>query len=241
MPYLNTCHLLLISMTATIIGATGLIGNYLLNELLSDTYYDTVRVLLRRPVEITHPKLEKKLVDFNDMESVRLALEGTDVIFCTVGTTQKKVNRDKAAYRKVDYDIPVHAARLGKLCGCETFVLVSAAGASSRSSNFYLKLKGKVEDAVKIIGIRSVHIMQPSILLGDRKEFRLGEKIGKVFMSAISFLLPAKYRPVHARDVATAMIGVAKENRGGFFCYEYSKIKSLNHFIEPYRQHSGKK
>jgi uncharacterized protein YbjT (DUF2867 family) len=212
-------------MTATIIGATGLIGTYLLDELLQDNYYDTVRILIRRPVEITHPKLEKKLIDFADTESFRLALEGTDVIFCTVGTTQKKVKGDKEAYRKVDYDITLQAARLGKLCACETFVLVSSAGANSKSTNFYLKLKGEVEDAVKTIGIRSVHIMQPSVLLGERKEFRLGEKIGKGLMSAISFLLPKKYRPVHAGDVARAMLRVSKENKEGSFIYGYDKIK----------------
>jgi uncharacterized protein YbjT (DUF2867 family) len=101
-----------INMTATIIGSTGLIGSYLLEELLMDDNFDTVRILIRRPVELTHPKLEKKLVDFTDAESFRLALEGSDVVFCAIGTTQKKVKGNKAAYRKVDYDIPVNAARL---------------------------------------------------------------------------------------------------------------------------------
>ena len=78
-------------MTATIVGSTGLIGNYLLEQLLQDEYFDTVRILIRRSLELTHPKLEKKLVDFTDTESLRLGLEGSDVIFCTIGTTQKKV------------------------------------------------------------------------------------------------------------------------------------------------------
>ena len=166
-------------MTATLIGATGLIGNYLLEELLNDDYFDTVRILIRRPVDSTHPKLEKKLVDFTDTESFRLSLEGSDVVFCAVGTTQKKVKGDKAAYRKVDYDIPVNAARFCKMNGCGKFILVSSVGANSNSSNFYLKLKGEVEDAVKAAGLRSVHIMRPSMLLGYRKEFRSGEKIGQ--------------------------------------------------------------
>src|SRR6266508_1696675 len=96
--------------TATIIGATGLIGGELLNLLLQDNYFDRVRVLLRRPFEREHPKIEKKLVDFNDADSLLIAIDGSDAIFCAVGTTQKKVKGDKEAYRKVDYDIPVHIA-----------------------------------------------------------------------------------------------------------------------------------
>lgn len=212
-------------MTATIIGATGLIGNYLLEELLKDDFYHTIRILIRRPVEINHPKLEKKLVDFADAESFRLALEGSDVVFCAIGTTQKKVKGDKAAYRKVDYDIPVNAARFCKMTGCETFVLVSSVGANSKSNNFYLQLKGEVEDAIKEVGLKSVHFMRPSVLLGDRKEFRSGEKISKCIMSAFSFLIPSKYKPIHGKDVAKAMLAVAKKNDAGFFIHEYSGIK----------------
>ena len=161
-----------------------------------------------------------------DAESLMLAIEGSDVVFCTVGTTNKKVKGDKEAYRKVDYDIPVKAARFCKMRGCETFVLVSAVGANSKSSNFYLKLKGEVEDAVKGTGLRSIHIMRPSMLLGDRKEFRLGEKIAKVLMKATSFLWPGKYKPVHAADVAKAMIVAARENKEGFFVYEEPRLSS---------------
>ena len=214
-------------MTATIVGSTGLIGNYLLEQLLQDEYFDTVRILIRRSLELTHPKLEKKLVDFTDTESLRLGLEGSDVIFCTIGTTQKKVKGDKEAYRKIDYDIPVKLATLGKLTGCEIFVLVSSVGADSKSNNFYLKLKGEVEDAIKKIGIKSVHIMQPSILLGDRKEFRLGEKIGKGFMSALSFLVPSKYKAIQSRDVAKAMLNASKKSKTGFFIYDYREITKL--------------
>jgi uncharacterized protein YbjT (DUF2867 family) len=215
-------------MTATLIGSTGLIGNHLLELLLNNDYFDTVRILVRRPFELSHPKLEKKLVDFADMESYRLALEDSDVIFCAVGTTQKKVKGDKAAYRRVDYDIPVNAAKLGKLCGCKTFVLVSSIGANSKSKNFYLKLKGEVEDEVKVVGLKSVHIMRPSVLLGDRKESRFGEKIAQGIMKTISFLFPSKYKPIHSRDVAKAMVRSAKENIPGFIIKEYSDIKKIS-------------
>ncbi len=197
-------------MTATIIGSTGLVGGHLLELLLKDPYFDRVRILVRRPVERSHPKLEKKLVDFSDMESFRLALEETDIIFCAIGTTQKKVKGDKKAYRKVDYDIPVNAARLGKLCGCEKFVLVSSVGANSKSNNFYLKLKGEVEEAVQAAGIGSVYILRPSVLIGNRKEFRFSEKLAGWLMPLFSFIIPAKYRPVKASKVAEAMVNAVK-------------------------------
>jgi len=214
--------------TATLIGATGLIGGELLNLLLNDPYFETVRVIVRRPFPLDHPKLEKKLVDFTDNDSLLVALDNSDVVFCTVGTTQRKVKGDKEAYRKVDYDIPVHAARFCKMTGCKTFVLVSAVGADSKNNNFYLKLKGEVEDAIKGSGLETVHIMRPSMLLGNRNEFRLGEKIGQGVMQAFSFLLPSKYKPVHAREVAKAMLNTAKDHKEGFFIYEYKEIKKLN-------------
>jgi len=212
--------------TATLIGATGLIGGELLNLLLSDEYFGSVKALIRRPFNKEHPKLEKKMVDFSDNDSILVALDNSDVIFCAVGTTQKKVKGDKEAYRKVDYDIPVHAARFCKMVGCKTFVLVSSIGANSKSNNFYLKLKGEVENAIKEVGLESVHIMRPSMLLGNREEFRLGEKIGSRLMKAFSFLLPPKYKPVQAKDVARAMLTAAKENKKGYYIYEYNEIRS---------------
>jgi uncharacterized protein YbjT (DUF2867 family) len=198
-------------MHATIIGSTGLIGGHLLDFLINDPDFKTVRILIRRPLDISHPKLEKKLVDFSDLESFRLALEGTDVIFCCIGTTMKKMKGDKAAYRKVDYDIAVNAAQLGKACGCEKFVLISAVGADSKSRNFYLKLKGEIEEAVQASGIESVYILRPSLLVGNRKEFRLGEKLATWLMPLFAFLLPARYRPVKASAVAKAMLMAVKE------------------------------
>jgi uncharacterized protein YbjT (DUF2867 family) len=213
------------SKTVTLIGVTGLVGGYLYELLKQDKSFDTIRLLVRRPMLKDDDRTEIKLIDFNDGESLLIAISGSDVVLCTVGTTQRKVKGNKEAYRKVDYDIPVKAARFCKMTGCETFVLISAAGANSKSRNFYLKLKGEVEEAVKEIGLKSVHIIQPSMLLGDRKEFRLGEKIAKVAMTAFSFLIPTKYKPVHAKNVAKTMLAAAKENKEGVFVYDYKKIK----------------
>ncbi|MER3497971.1 MAG: segregation protein B [Chitinophagaceae bacterium] len=210
--------------TATIAGATGLIGGELLRLLLYDTAFTSVRILIRRPLSLRHPKLEKKIVDFSDADSLLVALTGSDAVFCAVGTTLQKVKGDKAAYSKIDYDIPVNLARFCKMVGCETFVLILSVGADSNSKNFYLKLKGEVEEEVRKIGLRSVYIMRPSMLLGKREEFRLGEKIGKGLMKAFSFLLPSKYKPIHAAAVARAMMNAAKKNETGFWIWEYREM-----------------
>lgn len=215
-------------MTATLVGATGLIGGYLLNELLNDPYFDTVRILIRRPIDITHPKLEKKIVDLNDSDSVLVALSNSGVVFCAIGSTMKKVKGDKDAYRKIDYDIPVNLARFCKMTGCEKFILVSSAGANAKSSNFYQRLKGETDEAVKQAGPKTIHIMRPSLLLGERKEFRPGENIGKAVMTSLSFLIPEKYKAIQAKDVAKVMLVLAKKNDEGFFIHENREIRDYH-------------
>ena len=214
--------------TATLVGATGLVGGELLKQLLADPYFEKTRILVRRPLTIEHEKLERKLVDFNDGDSLLVALAGSDTVFVAIGTTQKKVKGDKEAYRTIDYDIPVNIARYCKMVGCNNFLLVSSVGANSKSNNFYLRLKGEVEDAVKQMTLGSVHVMRPSMLLGERKESRPLEKIGVPMMKAFSFLLPARYKPIPARDVARAMLNASKKNEEGFFVYEYQGMKELN-------------
>lgn len=217
--------------TAAIIGVTGMTGNYLLGEMLNDSYYETIRVIVRRPYTKTNPRIEVKLVDFNDYESLKLAIDGIDALFCNIGTTQKKVKGDKQLYRKIDFDIPVKAARACKETGCDKFITITSVGADSRSSNFYLKLKGEVENALSKSGVKSVHIMQPSMLLGHRSEHRLGEQIGTPVMRAVSFLMTGslrKYKPIHGRDVARAMLNVSKNDEPGIFFYTYNDIKKLS-------------
>jgi len=214
-------------MTATLVGATGLIGSYLLEKLLNDSHFDTVRILIRRPIDITHPKLEKKIVDFNDSDSLLVALSNSDVLFCAIGSTMKKVKGDKDAYRKIDFDIPVKLARFCKMTGCEKFILVSSAGANPKSINFYSKLKGETDEALKTSELKTVHIMRPSLLLGERKEFRLGENIGKVAMTSLSFLIPEKYKAIQGKDVAKVMLALSKKNDEGYFIHENREIREL--------------
>lgn len=215
-------------MKATLIGATGLIGSHLLEILLQDPAFEKVTVLVRKPLlGLSHPKLEKKLVDFNDADALLVALHETDVIFCAVGTTQQKVKGDQAAYRKVDFDIPAHTARFGKMNGCEKYVLVSALGAKKGSANFYLNLKGEAEEAVIASGMRSVHFMRPSILEGNRKEKRTGERIGIFIARIFSFLLPSRLKLSPAVMVAGAMSAAAKTDKPGAFIYQNAEMKSL--------------
>src|SRR5512133_705975 len=202
--------------TATIIGATGLIGNQLVELLGKDDYFRKIRVVVRRQVSFIDPDIDVRIIDFNDNEAFRSALEGSSAVFCAVGTTQKKVKGDKTAYRKVDYEIPVHAAQLTSETGCQCFLLVSSVGANSKSNNFYLRLKGEVEDALRDIRITSINIFRPSMLLGDRQEFRAGEMLGKALAVPLSFLFPADYRPVHGLTVAKAMITASKKSIPGF-------------------------
>lgn len=216
--------------TATIIGSSGMTGSYLFNLLLLDKSFETVRIIVRHNVSKAAANMEVKLVDFDNEAAFKMAVEGSDVVFCTIGTTQKNVKGDKVLYRKIDFGIPVNAARYCKETGCEKFVIVSAVGANNKSGNFYLRLKGEVEEAIKATGIKAIHIMQPSMLLGDRHEKRLGETLAKSAMKLFSFLLigkARKYKAIHGKVLAQAMVNAAKNNMEGIYTYQYIGMLQL--------------
>ena len=213
--------------TAIVIGATGLIGHILVEKLLDDPYFQKVRILVRRTTELKHPKLEEQIVNFNDLEDYRSQFGQGEVIFCCVGTTQKKVAGDKQAYRKVDIDIPVNGARIGFENGFKKFLMVSSVGADEKSGNFYLKIKGEAENTISRTGFESTWFFRPSILLGKRNESRSGEKIAKALMRIFSRLLVGgykKYRAIDANDVASAMINDSKRNQPGVHYCDYTDI-----------------
>ena len=214
--------------TAALIGATGLIGSYLLKLLQDDGHFVEIRVLVRRPVQINHPKVKVIILDFEEEKAFREGIAGCDAVFVAIGTTQKKVKGDKTAYRKVDYDIPVNAAKYSSIAGCTRFLLVSSVGADSKSGNFYLKLKGEVEDKVKSFSIPSIFIFRPSMLLGKRKESRPMESIAQVMSKGLSFLFPGKFKPIAAEDVARAMIASSKLDKPGFRIYHFMEMKALS-------------
>ena len=217
--------------TATLIGASGLIGSHLLQLLLKDNIYSTVKIIVRRPLLMRDPKLEEIVIDFEDKKALEQAIAGSAVVFCAVGTTQKKVKGDKNAYRKVDFDIPVNSAKAAAKFGVYSFVLVSSVGANAaNNNNFYLKLKGVVEEGVSKESIPQLHIMRPSMLLGERKEQRLGETIAKYIMPLFSIFLVGKwkkYRAIKGEDVAKAMLQASKSPVKGIHIYEYAEIKKL--------------
>jgi uncharacterized protein YbjT (DUF2867 family) len=213
--------------TAAIIGSTGLIGSKLLELLLNDKYYSMIRVIVRRPVEFDNPAVIVKVIDFSDDESFKSTIAGSDALFCAVGTTQKKVKGDSAAYYKVDYDIPVKAAKFCEETGCPSFLTVSSVGAGIKSKNFYLRLKGEVEDKIRGMEIASVSVFRPSMLLGKRKEFRFGEEVAKAISEPLSFLFPSKFKPVKAEIVARAMIAASKKAMPGFNVYHYNEMINL--------------
>ena len=210
--------------TAALIGATGLIGSQLLDLLRQDGDYKTIRALSRRPLDIADPKTPVVVLDFSDEAAFKAALEGCDAVFCSVGTTQSKVKGDMTAYRKVDYDIPVNAARFCAELGIPHFLLVSSVGANSKGGNFYIKLKGEVEDRVSSMAIPSISIFCPSMLLGNRNESRPAEAVGQVLMRALAFLIPSKYKPIQGRDVARAMIAAARRGAEGVRVYHYREM-----------------
>ncbi|MRR22288.1 oxidoreductase, partial [bacterium] len=170
---------------------------------------------------------EVVVIDFEDPVAFSSAIKGSDAVFCAVGTTRKKVKGDMDAYRKVDLDIPVNAARYCRDAGCSHYSLVSSVGASASSSNFYLKFKGEAEEAAAGMGLPSVSVFRPSMLMGKRHEFRLAEEIAKIFTSPLSFLFPAKYRPILGAEVAKAMIAAAKRKEQGFRVYHYKEMMAL--------------
>jgi len=210
--------------TAVVLGATGLIGSHLLEQLLNDDAFTKVRVLVRRPLELQHPKLEVYITDFSNYADYQTKLGTGDCIFSCIGTTNANVKGDKALYRTIDFDIPVNAARFGKEAGFQQFLLVSAAGANSKSFFFYPRLKGEVEEVIATFRFKSFHVFRPSFLLGNRKEQRAGESIGKNLFQFFSFFIPSKYRGIQATDVAKAMINAAKEGKEGVKAYYYRNM-----------------
>jgi nucleoside-diphosphate-sugar epimerase len=186
--------------------------------------------------------LEVQLVDLNDPNDIQSKLGTGDCIFSCVGTTQKAVQNDEALYWKIDHDIPVNTATLGKAAGFHTFLLVSSVGANAKSTNFYIQLKGIVENDILTQNYTSTHIFRPSLLLGKREEDRFAERIFQKIMPPLSFLMVGalqKYKPIEADDIAKAMIVAANKQEGGKHIYEYNEIMKLAGSPEPQKHNKS--
>ncbi|MGB3947384.1 MAG: NAD(P)H-binding protein [Bacteroidia bacterium] len=198
--------------TAIIIGATGLIGNELLNLLLNDSEFEKVKIFVRKSQSITNSKLEQHIVNFDSIENFSSLITG-DVCYCCLGTTINTAG-SKEAFTKVDYTYPTEFAKIAKNNGIANFLLISSIGANKNSSNFYLKVKGDTEYALEQLNFKHLALLRPSMLLGKRTEFRLGESIGKIAMKLFSFAFIGSlkaYKAIEATTVAKAMIVLSKK------------------------------
>ena len=206
--------------TAIVLGATGLIGKKVTEQLLKNDAYSTLIILVRKTLNINHPKLKQQVFNYDAID--KTVLKGDD-LFCSLGTTIKTAG-SKEAFRKVDLDYVVNVAKAAKENGVNHFAVVSAMGADKNSNIFYNKTKGEMEEAIKAIGFNSTFIIRPSLLLGNRKEFRFGELLGKFIMITLSFLIPKKYRAIYDVQVALAMIHFMNQTENGFFVKENDEL-----------------
>jgi len=195
---------------AIVYGASGLVGSYILETLLNNANYEQVVIVVRKALNIQHPKLKTLIGDFNTLPEVVKDIQ-VDEVFIALGTTQKKTP-DKTLYYQIDHDYPILATKLAKENGAKAVFLVSALGANAKSSIFYSKLKGETEQDIISLNLDHTYIFRPSMILGNRKENRPAEK---VFIGIFKFINPifvgglSKYKGIEATDIAKAMVNSA--------------------------------
>lgn len=214
--------------TALVFGATGLVGSHLIQFLILHPAYQKIVAFSRRPLSIDHPKLTVHLIDFDQPQKWKPLVKGDD-LFCCLGTTMATAG-SKEVFYKVDFEYAYAAAEAALSNGGNQLLLVSSVGAQADSIFYYSKVKGQLEDAVKKLDFWSVHIFQPSVLLGERNENRFGEKIaarlGKVIDRFTGGLL-TKYRPIEADVVAKSMVAAAQRLDGGIHVYPSHWLQKL--------------
>ena len=199
--------------TALLFGSSGLVGGHLLNELIQNDNYNKIKLFVRSAPKISNPKIEIIKTDFNNLKNYKEDIKGDDCFFC-IGTT-KQNSPNKNEYRRVELEVPKQVAQIAKSNSVNSFFFVSSGYADSKSSGDYLKFKGEVEEELKRLDFSKLGIMRPSFILGDRKEKRVGEKIGIFLFKLLSPLLLGplkKMRPIHSKTVAKAMTRAANEN-----------------------------
>ena len=214
--------------TALLFGASGLVGNHLLNQLIINNNYSKIKLFARSSIDISDPKIEIIQTDFNNLENHREDIKGDDCFFC-IGTT-KQNSPDKNEYRRVELDVPKEIAQIAKSNSVNSFVFISSGYADPKSSGDYLKFKGEVEEELKKLNFPKLGIMRPSFLLGDRKEKRIGEKIGIFVFKLLSplFLGPLKkMKPIQSATVAKAMIAIT-QNKVSKTIFESDEIADLS-------------
>ncbi|MDA7702980.1 NAD(P)H-binding protein [Candidatus Pelagibacter sp.] len=198
---------------ALLFGSSGLVGGHLLNHLIKDTNYSKIKLFVRSVPEISDRKVEVIKTDFSNLQNHKEDIKGDDCFVC-IGTTKKNAP-DKDEYKRVELDIPKEIAKIAKSNLVNSFIFVSALYANPKSSGEYIRFKGLVEQELKELNFPKLGIMRPSFLIGNRKEKRVGEKIGIFVFKLLSPLLLGplkKMKPIHSETVAKAMIRAANEN-----------------------------
>ena len=210
--------------TVALFGSTGLIGSEILKLLINDDDYETINVITRKKVTVQSKKIKNYIIDFTNPDGYKKVIKKGDVVIASIGTTQSKVNFNKTKYRKVDYDILLNIARVCKSNQASSFCFVSSAGANEKSKNFYLGLKGEIENSIMHLALKSCLIFRPSLLLGKRNEFRFGEIMAQKIMPLFSFLMKSNYKPIKATDVAKSIVSESKKVSQGNKIYHYSEM-----------------
>lgn len=209
---------------ALLAGASGLIGSQLLELLVKHDAYSSVVAISRKPLSVTHPKLNNVVGELSAISTVLQSIKADDV-FCCLGTTMRKA-KTKEAFRAVDYDAPLALAQVSKQNGACKYLLVSALGANKNSSIFYNQVKGEIEEAVNKIGFDSYHILQPSLLTGPRQEQRAGEEAAQTFYKIFGFLIPKKYASIESVKVARALIAFAQQTDNGQHIHSSAEMQA---------------
>ena len=215
--------------TAIILGATGLTGSNILHKLIEDKNYETIKLFSRSKIDGLPKKVTQFIGDILDLAKFKADFTA-DEVYCCIGTTAKKTP-DKSLYKKIDYGIPVTAAKLSKENNIATFLVVSAMGANTKSTVFYNKTKGEMERDVLKQNIKNTFILRPSLIGGERKESRLLEKIGLLVIKVIQPLFIGKlkeYKIIDAKDIAQAMINVANTKNNAEVIITSNDIKKLS-------------
>lgn len=216
------------SRTALLAGATGLVGSHVLQLLLADAHWSRVVTVGRRTTSQQHHKLEQRVLDLGELETVS-DLPHIDDVFCCLGTTIKQAG-SQPAFRRVDHAFVMGLAHAGLRAGATQFLLVSAIGADPESRVFYSRVKGETESAIRKLPFQGIQIFRPSLLLGERPEFRLGERIamlGAPVLPALLFGRLRRYRPIQAATVAGAMVRIAHEALRGPNVFEYDAMRAV--------------
>ena len=199
--------------TALVFGASGLVGNHLINLLIKSSDYNKIKLFVRSPIKFDSSKVEVIQTDFHNLSNYSNHIKGDDCFYC-IGTT-KKNSPDKNEYKRVELEIPKEISRIAKLNLVKTFSFVSSGYANPKHSGDYLRYKGLVEEYLKSLNFNKLVILRPSFLIGDRVDNRIGEKIGIIIFKILSpiFIGPLKkMKPIQALLVAKAMMNISKND-----------------------------